>query len=247
MKRSVKEILSYRLTTTDNSSAGIKDILFDEQVWVLRYLEVDFGNIFKDKRVLIPRVFLQEPEWEKEHFPVAISKDDIEKLPPLDKHLPVSREYEIMLRKYFNLDYYWIHANAGNAGIELFPPRPLQPPVKTDTREDVDSVLRSFREIKGYRIQARDGTLGHVEDLIVDDADWQIVFLIIDTKNWLPWSKKVVLLIDWLEKIDYPEQKVYINLDTAIIKDAPDYEGLNLNSKEMEDSIFDFYSRSMVK
>jgi sporulation protein YlmC with PRC-barrel domain len=247
MKRSLKEILSYTITTSDGSSASINDILFDEEAWVLRYLEADFGNLFKDKRVLIPRVFFKDPEWEEKHFPVSIPKEDIEKLPPLEKHLPVSREYEKKLRKYYNLDYYWIHAQTGNFDVGLFPPRPLHPPAKEVSQDDVESVLRSFKEIEAYRIQASDGTLGHVEDLIVDDADWQIVFLIIDTKNWVPWSKKVVLSINWLEKIDYPEQQVYINLNTETIKDAPDYESLKLNSREMEDSIFDFYSRSIVK
>ena len=48
---------------------------------------------------------------------------------------------------------------------------------------EIETSLRSFREVKGYRIRARDGKLGQIEDMLVDDDDWQIVYLIIP----LPW------------------------------------------------------------
>lgn len=247
MKRSLKELISYKLSTKDGSNASIIDFLFDEDAWVLRYLEADFGNFFKDKRVLIPKVFLEEPDWEKKHFALDINKDEFNKFPPLEKHMPVSREYETKLRQYFNIDYYWMQANTSNIDVGLFPPRPLIPPAKSVKDDDIKSKLRSFNEVEGYRIKASDGTIGHVEDLIVDDADWQIVYLIVDTKNWLPWSKKVVLSLGWLDEINYPDQQVSINLKVDAIKNAPDYDDLELNSKETEKVMFDFYSRSMVK
>jgi hypothetical protein len=46
-----------------------------------------------------------------------------------------------------------------------------------------DNHLRSAQEVMGYRIQAQDGAIGHVEDFILDDGTWQVRYIIIDTRN----------------------------------------------------------------
>src|SRR5208282_5526669 len=40
--------------------------------------------------------------------------------------------------------------------------------------------------VKGYAVHATDGDLGHVENILADDANWDIRYLIIATRNWLP-------------------------------------------------------------
>jgi len=30
--------------------------------------------------------------------------------------------------------------------------------------------------------------IGHVEDFVVDDENWAIRFLVVATRNWLPWK-----------------------------------------------------------
>ena len=55
-----------------------------------------------------------------------------------------------------------------------------------------DAHMRSYVEIVGYRIHATDGEIGHVENFILDDTDWTIRYLIVDTSNW--WLGKHVLI-----------------------------------------------------
>ncbi|MFO8066625.1 MAG: PRC-barrel domain-containing protein, partial [Bacteroidales bacterium] len=57
------------LQTKDGTSGKIKDFLFDEESWVIRYIDADFGGLFKNRRILIPTALLGEPDWEKKHFP----------------------------------------------------------------------------------------------------------------------------------------------------------------------------------
>ena len=55
------------------------------------------------------------------------------------------------------------------------------PPLPIDTTLPADAPknphLRSSREITGYDIQAMNGAIGHVEDLVVDDETWTVRYI----------------------------------------------------------------------
>jgi hypothetical protein len=55
----------------------------------------------------------------------------------------------------------------------------------------VDVRLRSAKELGDYHVKARDGEVGHVEDLLLDDDVSRILFLVVDVKGWL-FGKKVL-------------------------------------------------------
>ena len=46
MKRSLKELKGYSLQAIDGEKGKVKNFLFDEDTWTVRYLEVDIGNFF---------------------------------------------------------------------------------------------------------------------------------------------------------------------------------------------------------
>ena len=56
--------------------------------------------------------------------------------------------------------------------------------------QEESNHLRSLKEIKGYRIHARDGEIGHVDDFILDDDTWALRHVVVDTGNWLPEVKR---------------------------------------------------------
>jgi hypothetical protein len=188
MKRSLKKLLEYSIKATDGIKGNVKDFLFDEDKWIIRYLEIDLGTWFKDKKVLIGRTFLNTPEWTYKVFPVNITKSDIEKAPKLEKHLPVSLKYEEIYNKYYNQENYWGFQSITNR--ILYPQRPIKSPKQELNEKKIDSNLRSYLELENYHVHSKDGMFGHISDLIIDDEDWQIVYAIIDTGNWMPWNKK---------------------------------------------------------
>jgi len=233
----------YNVEMLDGPSGKAKDFLFDEESWIVRYLEIEYGSFFQGKRILIPNTFLKDPDWNKKQFPVNLSQQDLESCPDLDERTPVSRAYEKSLSEYYGIDDYWPTIYAPPMGITpYFPPRPLRSPSKIVDESDMDTSLRSFKEVKGYHIRATDGKLGHVEDMIVDDADWQVVYLIVDTSNWLPWSKVVILSIDWLDKISYTNQEVTINLKSEHIKHAPEYDPSHPIEMDYEKVLYEYYN-----
>ena len=68
----MNELRGYQIATKDGTKGKVKDFLFDEDQWVVRYLEADLGFIFPGRKILIPRIFLKEPNWRRHHFPLDL-------------------------------------------------------------------------------------------------------------------------------------------------------------------------------
>ncbi len=248
MKRSLKELNGFTVQAIDGEKGNVKNFLFDEDTWVIRYVDVDLGNFFVEKRVLIPREQLGLPDWENNHFPVNLTTQRIENAPGLEYDLPVSRRYEQDLAQYYDVVPYW------PTDMALYPNREsmftsnqiIRIPQNMAKEEKLDTNLRSFTEVKGYSIKSTDDTFGHIEDLIIDDTDWQILYVVLDTKNLVPWSKQVILPIEYIEEIDFPNREVRIQLTKDAIKNAPEYDSDKVINTDYEKVLYDFYGQRVI-
>ena len=43
---------------------------------------------------------------------------------------------------------------------------------------------RHAKDLRGFNILGTDGAIGHVTDIIADDADWRMRYLVIATSSW---------------------------------------------------------------
>jgi hypothetical protein len=85
------------------------------------------------------------------------------------------------------------------------------------------SASAQRRSGTGYHIHASDGEIGHVEDFLVEDADWSIHYLVVDTKNWWP-GKKVLISPRSTRDIDWMDRLVNLDVDRQRVKDSPAYD-----------------------
>lgn len=53
-------------------------------------------------------------------------------------------------------------------------------------------MLRSARELRGYRVRATDGDIGRVADVYFDDSAWTVRYLVVDTGGWLSGRQVLV-------------------------------------------------------
>ena len=53
-------------------------------------------------------------------------------------------------------------------------------------------MLRSVKELTGYKILATDGEIGRVHDFYFDNQNWIMRYLVVDTGTWLP-GRRVLL------------------------------------------------------
>jgi uncharacterized protein YrrD len=76
----------------------------------------------------------------------------------------------------------------------------------------------------GYHVEATDGEIGHIEDMLVDEESWAIRFLIINTSNW--WlGHKVLIEAQSIQGISWNAKLVSLNLTRQEVKNAPIPEG----------------------
>jgi hypothetical protein len=79
--------------------------------------------------------------------------------------------------------------------------------------------LQNATGVLGYAIQAEDGEIGHVKDVLVDDKAWAIRYLVVDTQDW--WASKNVLVSpQWLTRVTWDESKTLFCLVTAVDDDT---------------------------
>lgn len=245
MKHSIKDLLDFKVITRDDMDGNAKDMLFDQDSWTIRYLEVDFGNLFTDKRVLLPRFLLKDTFIGDNRFLVDANKNDIDACPKPDQHMPISRKYEEELHRYYRLDYYWEQPSVAPVDPVMGPAYPFRVPAGEVDEVNLGTNLRSFREIKGYDIHASDGNLGNIADLIFDDSNWKIVYAIINTGNWLSWRKKVIVDIGWIDRISYSNKEAVTSLNMESIKNSPEYDPKITIDSQFEQSLHGYYESSM--
>lgn len=243
MKLSLDNIINCQLQCQDGAEGYVKDFLFDQNTWKIQYAEVDIGGILTDKKLLVPVGFINKWNLENRALNLNIKKSQLESCPTIDKKLPISRKYEQELHDHYQEVPYWNKSTAPSVAMpmEAFPPRPINTPDMDIEEDELDTQLRSFREIRGYHIKANDGEIGHVEDAIMDGIDRQIVYLIIDTSNWLPLSKRVLISVNWMNEISYKSQSVSIDMDRDAIKDAPEFDPDMPVNSVYEKKLYNYY------
>ena len=80
--------------------------------------------------------------------------------------------------------------------------------------------LHSSAAVIGCRIEARDGAVGRVADLVVDDETWEITDVLVDSRQWLP-GRMLLISPQMIERIDWPQKKVHLRLAREDILQAP--------------------------
>jgi hypothetical protein len=164
--------------------------------------------------------------------------------PSVDTDRPVSRQQELELNHYYAWPYYWTAPmlGAGYIGAAAAPTAaalraemsakdrtmgasPRETTVEADMREAAkgDPHLRSAHEVRGYKIEARDGSIGHVEDFLIEDNTWAVRHLLVDTRNWWPGKKVLVPLSD-IREIDWANSRLHIALAREEIKAGPEFD-----------------------
>ncbi|PWF48473.1 PRC-barrel domain-containing protein [Massilia glaciei] len=235
MLHSAKELKGLDIVATDGEFGTIDDLYFDDDHWTIRYLVVDTGGWLSGRDVLIPINALLGGDWRNEKIRVGLTKKQIEDSPGIDTDAPVSRQQETSVYQHYGYPYYWAGPYAW--GEMVFPialgeattPDPDMRCGETGIAQDKppgDPHLRSVKEVAGYKIQATDDSVGHVEDFLIDDRDWSIQLMVVDTKNWLP-GKDVLISPRRIDHVSWDEQKVSVNVSRAVIENSPEYEPAN--------------------
>ncbi len=220
MLREVKKLHGAVLRAYDGELGSVDEILFDDQTWTVRYLVINTGSWLNGRKVLIAPAALGVLDWEQRKLEVNLTRTQVQDSPGSETDEPVSRQWETDTYNYYGWPYYW---GMGMVGGAWYSPG-LIGSTDTPTVPDPDDVhLRSTKEVTGYTVEARDGDIGHVADFLVDDNNWCIRCLAVDTRDW--WlGKQVLLPLDWIEQISWPDRSVTAEVTRSQIQNAPYWE-----------------------
>jgi hypothetical protein len=222
--RSAIQTFGYRLQATDGDFGTVRDLLFDDRLWTVRYLVADTGTWLRGRQVLISPAALGQPDWKASRFPVSLTMEQIERSPAVGDDQPVSREFEMALHQHYGWSLYWGESPSATAD-----PAP-------------DRHLRSLRELTGYRIEARDGKIGHIDDAVLDDHVFSLPYVVVDTRQWLA-GRKVLVSPTWVREIRWPDHRVAVELTREEIEGSPGYDPSTPLDRAYEQQLHDHYGR----
>ena len=239
--RRVRELTELMILGTDGEIGSVQEVYFDDRNWAIRYLVVKAGGWLLSREVLLAPAAVAEINDAHRTMKVALTKDQIRRAPPIEAAKPLSRDYEEAYFRHFQWAPYW---EPGPTEWASSVPYPEMPPLPIDTTLPADAPknphLRSSREITGYDIQAMNGAIGHVEDLVVDDETWTVRYIEVDTRNWLP-GKNVLLQMMRIDHISWVDRSVVVMLSRQAIESAPAYDPSKLITPSYEVQLFKHY------
>lgn len=226
------DIKGFKISAIDGGIGSVTDFLFDDESWTLRWIVVDTGTWLSGREVLLPVSVLGHPDSAARRFPVRLTMAKVKDSPTIDTHEPVSRQHEERMYGYYGMSPYWGNGfymggyggwSAGMSETHYADARRRQDKASAAEHRDDDLHLRSLNAVTGYNLQATDGSIGHVEGFLIDDADWTIHFLAVDTKNWWP-GKHVLISPRSAQSIQWAESLVNLDIDRQTVKDSPAYD-----------------------
>ena len=253
------EIKGYAIAASDGRLGTVSDFLFDDESWLVRWLVVDTGNWLSGRKVLLPPSVLGHRHPTGEEFPVELTMQQVKDSPEIDTDQSVSRQMESKVYNYYGWSPYWGAGYLGGAGyvggsgavsgVDYIGGLGLASPFLGSARReepgaaarnDGDPHLRSTVAVTGYHIHASDGEIGHVDEFLIDDADWSIRYLVVDTKNWWP-GKKVLISPRSIHEIDWTDKLVNLDVNRQKVKDSPAYDASIRVEKGYDEKFLTYY------
>ncbi len=222
MLRNLKPFYGAKLAAADGRIGHVKDFLFTDQDWIVRYVVADTGSWLSERLVLLSPAAFTQFFHEGDQLLVNLTRAQIEQSPSIDKHKPVSRQQEEEYCRHYGYSNYW---NEGAVwGLGVYPmtapmPIPLAPPPSQGPN---DPDLRSAQALRGYRIQNGEDVLGHLTDFLIDEKTWTIHYLLGETGAWFG-GKEIILATAEVDRISYEEANIAVHASKDVIQVSREY------------------------
>jgi hypothetical protein len=261
MLRSLQDLESCAIHASDGDIGRVKDFFFDDRAWVIRYLVIETGSWLSSRKVLISPMAIRDADWDGGRLSVSVTKEQVRNSPDVDTEQPVSRQHEMRYLGYYGYPYYW--GGSGLWGTGLFPsmmmtgiggPTTMDQDAALESRrnqlrreatqhQDDDPHLRSAKAVMDYHIHAKDGEIGHVQGILLDERTWAVRYLVVNTRNW--WMGHQVLVApQWIESVSYIDATVAVNLTRKSVQEAPLFDSTATLNREQEQQIYGHYGRT---
>jgi hypothetical protein len=250
----VSGLMDCAVHASDGEVGAVKDFLFDDRTWTIRWVAVAAGawlpgrrRVFIHPSAIAPLALPPKPrlpmmsQGETLALTVNLTRGQIEAGPHAHEDDPVTSDMESLLYGYYGWDPYWGASPFGGDVLANAESRIVADAARREAgaeRPPLDGAdhLHGVTEFKGYAVHALDGDIGHVENLLADDANWDIRYLVIATRNW--WPGKIVQLSPYAVKdVDWFGEHVNMNVTRDQVRSAPPWDPLAMTDEVSEDKL----------
>ena len=218
-------IQKYEIDASDGSIGTLDDLLCDDETWKVRWLVVDTGSFLPGRKVLLPPSVVTSLDRSLGKVLVRLSMAEVEGSPPVTFDEPVSRQMEARMYGHFGWDPYWDNSIEATREADL---------------ESGDSQLRSLNAVQGYQIHASDGAIGKVADFLLNDGDWSIRYIVVDTGNWWP-GQKVLVSPKSVMSIAWADRSILLSVNMEQVKGSPAYSPAMTVDGKYEEKFLTYY------
>jgi hypothetical protein len=238
----------YGIEAKDGRIGTVKDVLFDDRTWRVRWLVVDAGTWLTGRKVLLHPSCVLKADYVSQTLPVILTKAQVEASPAIGQDRPVSQQMESSLYDYYGWDPVWGGSIFGagemtqafgapyGAGLALREPAPGM-----ERHDDGDPHLRSIDAVTGYHIHAKDGFIGHAENFLVDGDSWDVRYLVVDTRNWWP-GQHVLIAPAAITQVSWSERQIELDVSCDHVRESPPWDPADLVDRAYEERLHRHYS-----
>lgn len=235
MLRRAKELKGYHVRAVDGDVGSVHDVLVDDARWLVRYMVVESGSWIGSKTVLLSPATLGVPDVEGRAFSIDLTRREVEEGPIIDVTQPVPVD----------------PAQGGATFGLLAPGRPVEPPTvegepiqaAAPPAGEATSVahLRSLAVLRGFAVEALDGTIGRVDDVIVDDESWVVRYVVISRGRLR--RRHIILPAAWINRVRWAIQTMSFDLERGMVESGPTYEPSKELDRDRERQVYDHYGQ----
>lgn len=200
MLRKINDLLRRRVTAADGSIGHCRDFLIDERDWHIDYLLADTSRWLSGDQVLISSRLIGRSGVVSRELPVRLTRAQIRRSAPA-KRVP--------------------KPNGGGEGTET--PDPVRVPPNREVHALGNGHTHSLAALRGWHLVAPDGDCGEVRDFLVEDSDWRVRRLVVQTGEGATGPHKVLLSIDMIDYVDWEEHLLFTEYSAEALRAAPNY------------------------
>ncbi len=181
MQLGMKQILGFAVRSTGVTIGRVSDLLLDVPAWRLRYLKIGFGARGGDR--LLPMAAAASPDARQRCLPIGLTSAELDGGPAIDLSRPLTRPQELTLHEHYRWTPYW----------------------SARTANDAPSLV-GLDEMMGFRVDAADGELGRVDDLVAEDDWWSVIHLVVAGPRGPAEVRP-----DWIGAVDRSARQITLN------------------------------------
>ncbi|MCT1903157.1 PRC-barrel domain-containing protein [Oceanobacillus sojae] len=200
----------------DGEIGKVKDLYFNDE-WNLRFMIVDTRKWLPGKKVLLPYHVKEEINLEEGYIQVDRHKETIRESPKVPEDNDLISSYQGTVLDYFGWNNYKENAvldsdhgpvTTGNSEYNSrgVPPEPdLAAP-----DEKQNDNLRSIDEFMEFKVHAKDGKIGMLDDVILTE-DGKIQYLVVNSSESYVENSFYLYLSDQVTSVDWFEKDLYLD------------------------------------